>query len=215
MGRAIADLVAVTEGFSIAAAVAREGAGFTSLAGALAAVDADVVVEVTGAGAGAPPAGAPAAPRGPGGGGGTRRDAEARAALERAAADVAVVDAPNFSLGIAVLRRLALMAARRLPDWDRALLDRHHRAKRDAPSGTAAMMARDLEGLDIASFRQGGIVGEHTVYLAGGEEELVLTHRAFDRRAFARGALAAARFAAGAPPGLYGMADVLELGPDP
>ena len=141
----------------------------------------------------------------------TGLDGAAEAAIAEAAGRIPVVRAPNFSPGVALLvRALAEIARAKGPSWDIAILDRHHRAKRDAPSGTAKLLASVVEG-ESASFRQGGIVGEHRVFVTGEEEELVLTHRAFSRRVFARGALLAAAFAASARPGLYGMADVLGL----
>ena len=147
----------------------------------------------------------------------TGLDAEADVALLDASRVVAVVRAPNFSPGVALLRRaLAVVLSASGPTWDAAILDRHHRAKRDAPSGTAKLLAETVcaaTGVDpeVASFRQGGVVGEHVVYLAGTDEELALTHRAFSRSAFARGAVLAAAFARDARPGLYGMDDVLGL----
>lgn len=147
----------------------------------------------------------------------TGLDAETEVALLEASRRVAVVRAPNFSPGVALLRRaLAVVLAARGPDWDMAILDRHHRAKRDAPSGTAKSLAETLRaatGIDpeVASFRQGGLVGEHVVHLVGKDEELAFTHRAFSRGAFARGAVLAAAFAGRAQPGLYGMDDVLGL----
>jgi 4-hydroxy-tetrahydrodipicolinate reductase len=145
----------------------------------------------------------------------TGLDEATRDALAGLARESAVVIAPNLSPGIALLRHaLAGILAARGPVWEAAILDRHHRHKRDAPSGTA----RQLAGLwppdrqpEIASFRHGEILGEHTVHLAGDEEELLLIHRATDRKVFARGALLAARFAAGASPGAYTMADVLGI----
>ena len=153
--------------------------------------------------------------------------------LTEAARRVPVVVAPNFSPGIALLRRaLREILGARGPGWDAAVLDRHHRFKKDRPSGTALLLQREIERardaataerarkereaaggrpVEVASFRQGGQVGEHTVYLTALEEELVLQHRAFDRGAFARGALLAAGFAAGAQAGMYDMDDVLGL----
>jgi 4-hydroxy-tetrahydrodipicolinate reductase len=147
----------------------------------------------------------------------TGLDAEADAALLEASRKVAVVRAPNFSPGAALLRRaLAAVLAARGPTWDAAILDRHHRAKQDAPSGTAKLLAETIRAAtgvapQIASFRQGGVVGEHVVHLSAGDEELAFAHRAFSRGAFARGAVLAAGFAREARPGLYGMDDVLGL----
>lgn len=142
---------------------------------------------------------------------------EARDAMLRAGEQVAVVEAPNTSLGITLLRRgLETILAGSPPGWDVAVLDRHHREKQDAPSGTAKMLGGTIQAstsgatVGVASFRQGSVPGEHTVYLSGPDEEIILSHRAFNRRVFARGALLAARFAVEAAPGVYGMDDVVE-----
>ena len=147
----------------------------------------------------------------------TGLDAGAEAAILSASRRIPLVRAPNFSPGVALLRRAVAAVLRgQGSDWEVAVLDRHHRAKKDAPSGTARLLGetiRDALGRDpqIASFRQGGVVGEHVVHMASSEEELVFTHRAFSRGAFARGALLAAAFAREAAPGLYAMDDVLGL----
>jgi 4-hydroxy-tetrahydrodipicolinate reductase len=119
---------------------------------------------------------------------------------------------------VAVLAHLAAEAARLAPGYDAALIDVHHSAKRDAPSGTALRLARavrDGRGEDApvptASVRIGGVVGDHTVIFAGPDERLELTHRAESRDLFARGALDAALWAAKKKPGLYGMNDLLGL----
>ena len=160
---------------------------------------------------------------------------EELAALRAAAARIPVVYAPNFSAGVNVLYRLATGAARMLgPDFDVEIVETHHRQKQDAPSGTAAHLARLLEqataatrttyGRDgnvgakpvreigVHSVRSGDAVGEHTVVFGGPGERLEITHRALSRAAFARGAVAAARFAHGRGPGYYTMADVLGPG---
>jgi 4-hydroxy-tetrahydrodipicolinate reductase len=145
----------------------------------------------------------------------TGLDGEADRALSEASTRIPVVVAPNTSPGIAlVLEALEVLLRSEGAGWDAALLDRHHRHKKDAPSGTAKVLAsaiRDLTGKDpeIASYRQGAVVGEHVVYLSGAEEEIVLSHRALSRKVFARGALIAARFAASTSPGRYSMRDVL------
>ena len=145
----------------------------------------------------------------------TALDAGAMRALVEASARIPVVEAPNTSPGLARLGE-ALERILRKPrtQWDIAVTDRHHRDKKDAPSGTALFLARLIAGITgrepaVASYRQGGVVGEHTIHLSGTEEELVLVHRALDRSVFARGALLAAGFAAAAPPGHYGMRDAL------
>jgi 4-hydroxy-tetrahydrodipicolinate reductase len=145
--------------------------------------------------------------------GATGLDSGAEAALTEASRRVAVVVAPNLSPGAALQRRLLrVLAEAREPGWEAGILDRHHAGKRDAPSGTARLLAEILAPwgeVPVVSLRQGGVVGEHTVHAAGTEEEIVLTHRVFSRSVFAAGALRAARFAAAAAPGRYVMEDVL------
>ena len=161
---------------------------------------------------------------------------EHRAAIEQSAAKVAVIHAPNTSLGINLLRDLVEQAAARLgPDWDIEILEMHHRNKVDAPSGTALMLgqsaakgrgktlqelsrfdrisehphAREPGSIGYASLRGGSVAGEHVVILATDGERIELGHRADSRMIFARGALAAARFLVGRPAGLYTMQDVI------
>lgn len=139
-----------------------------------------------------------------------------RAQLAAAARRIPVFHAPNFSRGVALLERLVAQAARRLPDYDAAVVETHHRGKRDSPSGTALLLGRAVADSrrgaappPVLSLRLGGVVGDHTVAFAGAFERLELTHRAESRDAFARGALEAALWAARRKPGLYGMADLL------
>ena len=139
----------------------------------------------------------------------------------------------NMSLGINLLIQLARQAAHLLyPEFDVEIIEAHHNQKIDAPSGTALMIAdqinkeldqqlnyvydrsqihqkRDRHELGIHAIRGGSIVGEHTVLFAGPEEVLEIRHQAQSRAVFARGALAAARFLAGKPAGLYTMEDVV------
>lgn len=134
---------------------------------------------------------------------------------------VAVLHSPNFALGVAVLRRLAHQAARLLPGYDVEVVELHHRAKGDAPSGTALALAaglgrivrghgglREPGTVGVHSVRGGDIVGEHTVYLAGPGERLQLGHVATHRGVFAAGAIHAARWIVGRPPGLYTIDDL-------
>lgn len=139
-----------------------------------------------------------------------------RRALESAAKRAPLFVAPNFSLGVNLLYRLAAQAARALKSYDAGVFELHHSAKRDAPSGTALRLAEAVaeargDGRPVPSVSQrlGDSVGEHTLTLAGPFERLELTHRAHSRALFARGALEAARFVAGRKPGLYGMDDLL------
>jgi 4-hydroxy-tetrahydrodipicolinate reductase len=155
-----------------------------------------------------------------------------------AAQRIAILRAANFSLGVAVLTRLLREAAAALPDWDLDIAEAHHRAKRDAPSGTALALGRaaaeargsrlqaeavyDRTGHDgvrrpgsigFAVVRGGDIVGEHSVVLATAGERLELTHRATDRSVFARGALHAAAWLHGRPPGAYALDALLASHP--
>lgn len=148
-------------------------------------------------------------------------------ALAEAAQSITLVKSGNFSIGVNLLEHLVRETAARLPeDWDVSILDIHHRHKKDAPSGTAKMLAkavrkagRELAGAQIASLRHGGVIGEHKVFFGSEMETLTLSHTALDRAIFARGALVAARWAAGRSrgadnghgPGLYSMTDVLGL----
>jgi 4-hydroxy-tetrahydrodipicolinate reductase len=169
--------------------------------------------------------------------GATGYDAAAHDELTRAALKIAVLIAPNTSLGVAVLNQLAAEAARALGEsFDADIFEAHHRSKRDAPSGTALRLgetvahargrsldevavyarygkdtARSHGSIGFSVVRAGDIVGEHTVIFAGAGECLELTHRVTDRMTFARGALRAAAWLQGRPPGLYDMQDVLKL----
>ena len=161
---------------------------------------------------------------------------EHQRAIVEASERVAVLQAPNTSLGVNLLRTLVEQAAARLgPDWDIEVLEMHHRAKVDAPSGTALLLAQaaaegrgeTLQGLarfdrfgephareegtiGFASMRGGSVAGDHLVIFATNGERIELGHRADSRMIFARGALAAAGFLVGKPAGLYSMRDVIE-----
>ncbi|HTO78350.1 MAG TPA: 4-hydroxy-tetrahydrodipicolinate reductase [Methylocystis sp.] len=159
------------------------------------------------------------------------------AAVAVSARNTAIVRSGNMSLGVNLLAALVERAARTLgPAWDAEIVEIHHRMKVDAPSGTALLLgeaaargrgvtladhsARGRDGLtgprkpgDIgfASLRGGTVVGDHSVIFAGAGERIEFSHRAEDRGIFARGALAAALWTRGKPPGLYSMVDVLGL----
>jgi 4-hydroxy-tetrahydrodipicolinate reductase len=130
-----------------------------------------------------------------------------------------IVFASNFSVGVNVLFWLTRKAAELLGrDFSPEIIETHHKMKKDAPSGTAKTLAEVLktaqkiqDEIPIQSIREGDVVGEHTVIFMGPEERLELTHRATSREIFARGALRAAHWIMGRPPGLYSMQDVLDL----
>lgn len=142
-----------------------------------------------------------------------------RAAIREAAREIPVVFSPNMSPGVNVLFELAALAAQRLGSaYDVEVVEAHHRAKKDAPSGTAKRLAEVLaagrkqpvERIPVHAIRAGDIVGDHTVVLAGPSERLELTHRAHSRDVFAQGALKAAQFVRSQKPGLYDMSHVLK-----
>lgn len=164
----------------------------------------------------------------------TGLDETARAAIAAAARHVAVMVAPNLSPGVAALARALRVALAALPGYDVEIVERHHRGKVDAPSGTALALAavvaearglalpgalkagrsgasgpRPAGEIGVHSLRGGDWVGEHSVLLAGAHETLELRHVAHDREAFTAGALVALRFLAVAPPGLYALEDAL------
>ncbi len=135
----------------------------------------------------------------------------------RAALRIPLLVAPNTSVGVTLLLDLVQRAARALPDdFDVTIVEAHHRAKKDAPSGTALALGRAVSAgrnspVEYAVVRGGDIVGQHDVRFPGMGEELVLSHQATDRAIFARGALRAAVWLAGQGPGQYSMRDVLGI----
>jgi 4-hydroxy-tetrahydrodipicolinate reductase len=139
--------------------------------------------------------------------------------IEDAAQVLPIVFASNFSVAVNVLFWLTRKTAGLLgPDFAPEIIETHHKTKKDAPSGTAKTLAGILKAtlkiendIPIQSIREGEIVGEHTVIFSGPGERLELTHRAASREIFARGALRAAKWIIGKPPGLYSMQDVLGL----
>jgi 4-hydroxy-tetrahydrodipicolinate reductase len=165
---------------------------------------------------------------------GTTGLAEADEQRVRAAArKSAIVRAANFSLGVLALRRALATVLGAVPsNWDVEIVERHHRGKKDAPSGTALQLAREAaerRGYPAASLRSGRVgrggirpeaeigihslrggswVGDHAVVFAGPGEWMEIRHVAEDRAAFAHGVLAAARFVATAPPGFYTLDEV-------
>jgi 4-hydroxy-tetrahydrodipicolinate reductase len=157
--------------------------------------------------------------------------------LREAAERIPVVYAANYSIGIVLLTDLVRRTASRLgPEFDIEIVEMHHRHKVDAPSGTALALgraaaagrgvklddvavrgrdgvtgAREKGTIGFAALRGGDVPGDHTVIYAGDGERLELTHRASGRDIFARGAIRAALWVIGKPPGLYDMRDVLGL----
>ncbi|MXV44993.1 4-hydroxy-tetrahydrodipicolinate reductase [Saccharibacter sp. 17.LH.SD] len=157
---------------------------------------------------------------------------EARKAIENASQHIAVLQAANFSPALTMLLSLARELGASLPDYDAEILEVHHRQKLDAPSGTALAIGRavaegrhvDFESvaranqngkrpdgaIGFASLRGGQVIGEHDLHFFTQDEEITLSHRALDRRVFARGALKAAHWLAqNKSPALYTMEDVL------
>lgn len=140
-----------------------------------------------------------------------------KAALRDASRDIPVLWASNMSAGVAALAAVLPALARRLgPAFRASIVETHHAGKKDAPSGTALRLADALRsgGADlppdrIASIRAGDVVGEHAIRLEGPAETIELTHRAGSRDLFALGALRAAAFLAGKPPGWYAIEDSL------
>jgi 4-hydroxy-tetrahydrodipicolinate reductase len=158
-------------------------------------------------------------------------------AVRKAASRVPIVWAANTSLGINLLLGLVEQVAQRLgTDWDIEIMEMHHRGKIDAPSGTALALgrvaaeargadfaavaqrgrdgitgARQAGAIGFAALRGGDNIGEHHVIFAGAGEQLELSHRATNRGIYAKGAVRAAMWLVGKPPGLYGMKEVLGL----
>ena len=164
----------------------------------------------------------------------------ARAGLDEiraASRDIAIVMAPNMSIGVNVMLHLVETAARALgAEYDTEVFEIHHKMKVDAPSGTALKLGemaakargaslekdgvfarhgttgeRKAGAIGFSVARGGDIVGDHTVFFAGPGERLEITHRSSSRATYAQGAMRAAKFAAAQPPGLYDMGDVLGL----
>ena len=160
-----------------------------------------------------------------------------KAQIADAARDIAIVMAPNMSVGVNVTLKLLEMAAKALATgYDIEVIETHHRHKVDAPSGTALKMGeviaqalgRDLKqcgvygregdtgerspsSIGFSSIRGGDIVGDHTVLFAGTGERIEITHKAASRATYAEGSLRAVRFLAGQRSGMFDMFDVLEL----
>jgi 4-hydroxy-tetrahydrodipicolinate reductase len=240
MGKVVSEAVEAAPGFTLVARYDRpelDGDGLVSQDAALAV--ADIVIDFTQPAASAALArlcaerGGPALILGA-----TGFDEAQVAEIVLASAKVPIVRAGNFSLGLNMLMGFVEQAARLLgPEaYDIEIFEAHHRRKVDAPSGAALMLgaaaargrgvtlndvarrgrdgitgARPAGEIGFSVMRGGGIVGEHSVTFAADDEILTLSHSAQDRSLFARGALAAARWIVGRPPGHYDMRDVLDF----
>ena len=147
----------------------------------------------------------------------TGHSPEQRKLIEKAAGSLPIVFASNFSVGVNALFALTRRAAEILSsEFAPKITETHHKMKKDAPSGTAKTLGeilKEAREIPIESIREGEVVGEHTVTFVGPGERLELTHRAGSREIFARGALRAAEWVVGKPPGLYSMQDVLGIAP--
>jgi 4-hydroxy-tetrahydrodipicolinate reductase len=163
----------------------------------------------------------------------TGHSPEQKREIEEAAHETAILMAPNMSLAMNVLMKLLAEGARALKDkdFDVEIIERHHRFKKDSPSGTALHLAKIVQGImgqkhirhgreglvgerpgeeiGIHAVRVGDNVGEHTVIFTTLGETLELVHKAHSRDCYVRGALQAAKFLANRPAGWYSMADVL------
>src|SRR3989344_2839336 len=167
----------------------------------------------------------------------TGHSEDQEAIIQHRAKEIPIVKATNFSTGVNTLFWLTRKAAEILgPGFDLEIVETHHRMKKDAPSGTAKSLAeilaevrgtqlkevarhgrqgivgeRTTTEIGIHAVRGGDVVGDHTVIFASIGERVELTHKASSRETFANGALRAAQWVVGKPPGLYSMMDVLGL----
>jgi 4-hydroxy-tetrahydrodipicolinate reductase len=162
---------------------------------------------------------------------------EQKAEIQAASKEIAIVMAPNMSVGVNVTLKLLQMAAKAMSTgYDIEIIEAHHRHKVDAPSGTALKMGeviadalgrdlkecgvyerfghtgeRDPSTIGFSTIRGGDIVGDHTVLFAGTGERIEITHKSSSRATYAQGSLRAARFLSGKTTGMYDMFDVLSL----
>ena len=160
----------------------------------------------------------------------TGLDAEDQALLDSLAQDMPVMWSANYSLGVAVMRRLAAQAAAALEGFDIEIVETHHNQKVDAPSGTAKLLlaavdpdgacavasgrdgmvgARPTKEIGMHALRGGTVAGTHEVHFFGADEEVCLTHRATSRQIFVNGAVAAAKRLAACEPGRYVFEDLM------
>ncbi len=142
---------------------------------------------------------------------------EQKKEMGEAAKKIAIVFSPNMSVGVNVLFKLIEAAAKTLQEgYAVEINETHHTHKKDRPSGTAKMMGEIVEKIrhqkpPITSFREGEVIGDHTIIFSNESEHLALLHRALDRKVFAQGALRAAKWVLGKKAGLYNMSHVLGL----
>lgn len=136
--------------------------------------------------------------------------------VEEVSKVVPVVFSPNMSIGVNVLFSILPEIAKKLgPDYNVEIIEAHHKAKKDAPSGTAKKLAEVItqvtkKDIPLHSVRLGDIVGDHTVVFCGNSERIEIKHQAHSRDLFAVGALKAAKWVSAKPAGLYSMQDVLK-----
>ncbi|MCX8506406.1 MAG: 4-hydroxy-tetrahydrodipicolinate reductase [Alphaproteobacteria bacterium] len=160
--------------------------------------------------------------------------------VKTAAKSIPVLTAPNFSVGVSMVKLLVELAAKTLPEWDIEIVEMHHNQKRDAPSGTAlalghaaahgrgvslddvAAIGRDTSkglrkpgSIGFAALRGGDVIGDHKVIFAVAGERVEISHLAGDRAIFSRGAVNAALWLVGKKPGLYRIDHVLGMVSDP
>lgn len=135
--------------------------------------------------------------------------------VEEVSKIVPIVFSPNMSIGVNVIFSMLPEIAKRLgPEYGIEIIEAHHKAKKDAPSGTAKELAQILANvtgkeIPIHAIRLGDIVGDHTIIFCGNSERIEIKHKAHSRDLFAQGALKAAKWIFGKAPGLYSMQDVL------
>ena len=160
----------------------------------------------------------------------TGQTEEELAYIAEASKSVPVFKSANMSVGVAITAKVVKEIAAKFSDYDVEILEIHHNRKADAPSGTAIMLAdavrearpdlhcnmgrsgmakREPDEIGISAVRMGNIVGTHEVMFGTNTQTITVTHQAHDRALFADGAVAAARFLAGKPAGLYNMEDLL------
>lgn len=225
-GRCVVEEVAGSPDLELVAAVGR-GGGRTVEIGPDCFADAEVIIDFSlpeALHAALPWMGARALVSGT-----TGLPADVAVAVEAHAERAPLVQAANFSLGVAGLTELVRRASELFPEADIELVELHHRRKRDAPSGTALALAsaaathgrtslvrgrggvgeRRADEIGVHAVRGGDVVGEHTVWLLMDGERIALSHHVSSRVTFARGAVRAARFVAGRPPGRYPLSSVL------